>query len=862
MGLSSAMATSLTGLSAAETTISVVGNNLSNANTVGFKASRVSFASQFLQTLSLGAGPSDFSGGTNPRQVGLGVMVSGISPDHTQGTLEISSRPTDLAIQGDGFFVVQGTQGERLYTRNGEFQFNSSNELVTTTGNRLLGYGVDEDFEIQRTTLEPITIPLGSEQIAEATETVWLEGSLSPNGDLSTLGTTLQSAILGDGSYSRPTTDPTATTTPYVDITTVTTTVNDIPAPGPGPGSGVEAGDYLYRFVWAQTDTPAQPAYSDGDGLFETSFVNELSVNVPAATPGNISTVDLDTFVPPDADRFKAEPPYNIMRVYRCNPNDPTNPDTYFSVGEVDFTGAAAGDPIQVTDTWTQAEIEVRTEMNTSRLTGAYEYYVTFANADAESRPNPLTAITTPTNSRILLKDLPALPDPLNPDNWNEWRIYRSKSGDTSEFYQIGSIPLTAPANVTFLDYMDDATLETQPTLDLDGPKIRDNTLLVDVISRDGTQYENIFTADTTLVFSAKKGGQTAAVRELEITDSTTISELTNFMEEAMGIQSGSVDPANPIPPGTYPNPNYDPNDPTSQPTLTHDPGVWVDAQSGRLMVLGNTGEGNELDVGLSGVQARLSTGVVENINLPFGETQQAVGESAVTDFLVYDTLGMPVTVRLTATLVNRDNSATTYRWYADSSDNDPASGSEIAVGTGLLTFDGEGNFVSSTSDRVTIDRRHVASSSPLEFNIDFNAVSGLATDRSVINVSQQDGSAPGVLASFIVGEDGVIRGIFSNGLSRDLGQLQLARFNNPQGLENIGENLFGEGINSGLPVLSDPGSNGLGKIVAGSLELSNTDIGKDLIKLILASTMYRSNTRVITTSQEMINELLSIRTG
>ncbi len=139
MGLSSAMTTALTGLSAAETQIDVAGNNLANSQTVGFKASDVIFANQFLRTLSQGSTPTENNGGTNPRQIGLGVQVAGITPDFTQGTIEISSSPSDLAIQGDGFFIVEGQQGEPLYTRNGIFKTNSQNELVSATGNRLLG---------------------------------------------------------------------------------------------------------------------------------------------------------------------------------------------------------------------------------------------------------------------------------------------------------------------------------------------------------------------------------------------------------------------------------------------------------------------------------------------------------------------------------------------------------------------------------------------------------------------------------------------------------------------------------------------------------------------------------------------------
>jgi len=231
-----------------------------------------------------------------------------------------------------------------------------------------------------------------------------------------------------------------------------------------------------------------------------------------------------------------------------------------------------------------------------------------------------------------------------------------------------------------------------------------------------------------------------------------------------------------------------------------------------------------------------------------------------VTDFLVYDTLGIPIRVRLTAVLEERDATSTTYRWYADSPDNDPTTGAGIAVGTGRVTFDGEGNLIGVSEGTVSIERRNVSSASPLEFELDFSNISGLAADQSSVAVSRQDGSGPGVLSSFIVGEDGVIRGVFSNGVTRDLGQIRLARFSNPSGLEQRGENLYAEGVNSGLPVEGDPGQQGIGGIISGAVELSNTDIGSNLIDLILASTMYRGNTRVITTAQQMIDELLALR--
>ena len=114
MGLASAMSTALTGLNASETQIDVIGNNLANANTVGFKASDVLFATQFLQTQSVGSAPTRRQRRhQSAADQGLGVVVAEITPNFSQGTISTANSPTDLAIQGDGFFIVQGHNGEQ-----------------------------------------------------------------------------------------------------------------------------------------------------------------------------------------------------------------------------------------------------------------------------------------------------------------------------------------------------------------------------------------------------------------------------------------------------------------------------------------------------------------------------------------------------------------------------------------------------------------------------------------------------------------------------------------------------------------------------------------------------------------------------
>ena len=818
MGLQSALSTALTGLTAAETTIDVVGNNLANSNTVGFKASTASFSTQFLQTLGLGSGPTTTSGGTNPRQVGMGTMVSDITPNFNQGTLEISSNPTDLAIQGDGFFVVEGSLGEQLYTRNGIFKFNSQNELVTITGNRLLGYGVDDDFQVQRTTMAPIVIPLGAAAVAQPTGNVFLEGNMRPQGDLAITAQQIQTGILGTALYDAPATQATVSqaTAPGVTIAPAT-------AAAEVAGAGVPAGDYEYKFVWASG------AFGPGNPLSEST--PSTSVMVTTAAPNSVQLTNIP-LVPPSAA-------YDFIRVYRAQ-TDGTRPTEFEYIDEI---GVPAG-PATYTDS--TAPNPAASLLDETLLSGNYSYFVTYADqvggygTGVESRPSPVSSALNIVNGRPLLTGLPTTADP----NWIARRVYRNLATDDSTFYYVGEIGNATVGTATFTDNLSDASLRAaNETLDMDGPKAIASTLLTSLLLRGGSTYNQVF-QEGTLEFTGRKAERSLSMKEFTVSATSTVQDMIDFMDEAMGIQSTAADPTNPIPTST-------------QGTSTASPGGKV--EDGRIIFTGNNGVDNAIDIPLSGMLLRTAAGT-NNINMPWGVAQTAVGESAVTDFLVYDSLGIPIRMRMTAVMESRDSTSTTYRWFADSPDNDPTTGSEIAVGTGLVTFDGEGNLVTVSEATVSVDRQNVSSASPLEFELDFTNISGLAADASLLAVSRQDGSGPGVLTSYIAGENGIIKGVFSNGVTRDLGLVRLARFANAAGLEQRGENLYAEGVNSGLPVQADPGQQGVGSLISGAVELSNTDIGANLIDLILASTMYRGNTRVITTAQQMIDELLALR--
>jgi flagellar hook protein FlgE len=127
-----------------QTKLDVIGNNIANVNTYGFKKGRTIFKDLMSQTISGASGPNAGAGrgGTNPKQVGLGSQLAAIDTVHTQGSLQTTGRVLDLAISGDGFFVVGDASGNnRMYTRAGNFYLDSQGYIVNADGQYLLGVG-------------------------------------------------------------------------------------------------------------------------------------------------------------------------------------------------------------------------------------------------------------------------------------------------------------------------------------------------------------------------------------------------------------------------------------------------------------------------------------------------------------------------------------------------------------------------------------------------------------------------------------------------------------------------------------------------------------------------------------------------
>ncbi len=179
------MYSGVSGLKAHQVKLDVIGNNIANVNTTGFKSSRVTFKEMLNQTLQGAKAPQDNTGGTNPQQIGLGVGIASIDVDHTQGNPQSTGVATDLAIEGNGFFVINnGVQD--LYTRAGSLGLSNGNLINNANGFKIQGWTADENGQVNTNTqVSSIPIPLGQSMPAERTTQVAFGGNLdsrSTNG--------------------------------------------------------------------------------------------------------------------------------------------------------------------------------------------------------------------------------------------------------------------------------------------------------------------------------------------------------------------------------------------------------------------------------------------------------------------------------------------------------------------------------------------------------------------------------------------------------------------------------------------------------------------------------------------------------
>lgn len=368
----------------------------------------------------------------------------------------------------------------------------------------------------------------------------------------------------------------------------------------------------------------------------------------------------------------------------------------------------------------------------------------------------------------------------------------------------------------------------SSPQVTADGTPATAATPLTSLVDGEGNALFN--NADVLTVTGVQKGGIDVPDAQFVVgTDGSTYGDLAAFLETAFAID-------------------------TSESAIGA-PGVSVGdgtiAPAGALVVNSNAGDVHAISLDASSI--RNST----NGALPFSfTTVPSTGEGLTTTFLVFDSLGTPLELRLRMVLESTSDAGNEWRFNVESlADTNPSA----FLSNGTVRFDQNGRFVSATGTGISVARGGTGAVTPLAFFLDLSDLTGLtASDgASTLAMASQDGLPEGTLTAYTIGADGVITGTFDNGQKRAFGQVALATFANEQGLVAQSENTFTIGVNTGSPVIAAPLTGTAGRINSGELELSNVDLARELIGLITASTGFSAASRTIRTADDMLQELM-----
>jgi flagellar hook protein FlgE len=256
-------------------------------------------------------------------------------------------------------------------------------------------------------------------------------------------------------------------------------------------------------------------------------------------------------------------------------------------------------------------------------------------------------------------------------------------------------------------------------------------------------------------------------------------------------------------------------------------------------------------------VPPRQTTQITVGGNLSGGS---AIGATSASSIDIYDTQGQSIPATMTYTKTAADS------WTLDVTVPDAAGGPAVSVGTANLTWDqATKQFTSVPAVPVLSQGQFAAAGYQFSGNVD--VALGTATrpltqfaSADTASAVSQDGADAGVLQSFSIAPDGKLVGIFSNGVKESLGQVAVASFDNPPGLEKVGGSLYRSTANSGVAAVGVAGNGGRGAMAAGALEMSNVDLAQEFTNLIIAQRGFQANSRVITASDELLQDLVNLK--
>lgn len=849
MGILGALFSGVSGLDVYSNAIEVVGNNIANSNTAGFKASRTEFSDILAQSLS---------GASSGSQIGRGVQLSAVSTQFTQGSFETTSSGTDLAIDGAGFFIVRNNDGV-FYTRAGQFSVDAQGLLVNSKGDRVQGVLLDTAGNPSGTVQDlNLTVTNSPPKLTSQVNFVANLDASSPA--LGTAGTVTSGNTVTDR---------------FQFLTGVNDVLRFDDGTGGGPfnanlitNGGLASGG---QYSAAQVATAIKTALEATNGSADTYTVTYSSTTKKFSVANDAGNANPLTLLHSDAASTGSD-------------------DLGFSTtaNDVIAVGASA-----VSDN--QVQFNVVNGRNTFTIDVDGNYYATQKTATVAAGAYTADGLSQAIEAAINAADSADSIDRLRAVrvtydagiNTNKFQISSQTTGsartidiasDSNAIDIPASSIVVAEANLGVLGLANMGTNETfAVTLGLN-----------DAIRVD---WNNDATPDATISLITQGGLTNGAV--------VTASQLATALQTALNTDTGG---------GGTDAYTVTYNSTTDQFTITAAGGnvdtigiLWTDPLSTAAGLLGFTADdtiapgGNVTsDTSLTTTLAGASQVRVDGTGgFTVTDPSNLSSSSFSTSLTLFDSLGSPHSLNIFFRKIGENIWEYNGLMQGNEIVGPTANGVNEQVLYGRLWFtdsgalDIEDKFVGATNPDGTTnlpDANGFLFPKANRFNfeggaqqnqlISFDFGTSITTDSSttggldgvtqfagssaIINQTQ-NGFTTGTLQSISVNRNGNVSGQFTNGQTRDLARIVLANFNAPQGLSSQGSSLFAETQSSGQPILGQATTAGFGSILSNSIELSNVDIAEEFVKLIQDQQAFQANARIISTTEDLLDEVVNL---
>lgn len=830
----------VSGLQAHQVAMDVEGNNISNVNTTGFKYSRADFGTMFSQTVKIATAPTDGRGGSNPLQIGLGVSVSSTTRIHSQGSVQTTDKNTDVAINGDGFFMVSDDGGlTRYLTRSGDFKLDAYGNFVNNAGFVVQGWNINWDTQSIDSSRTPqnIFIDPGMHIPAAKSTEVAIKANLNSGLNIGNAARPLYAldSIHGFNKKTGETKNENDTGITQFYTTSkngIEVTEKGVDAGalfnGKGQGLNLREGQGIwvsYANSTFSTDKGNSNVFDPNNKTAQNNVIFWGDQNKPVIMDITLNGVQIRN------DNIKSLDEAIAYINTFTNPADGRDGTGVIATKKEDGSGITFTNQNSngTTDNMKNIDLQINTGNQAGELqnvpvaNGNFNWNAMNLNslaAQGDSKwiagnfQNNGNSVQVVTAHKYVYSSNPVQIAPMyNPDGGKTWNQGDMNTAGT-------------PEN-NYLLAMNGALLNTQVRT------FRTTEDLRELLQRDaryGVDYDG-------------SGSFEANGSDVNEGVTITITENGNF----------SISNPNKT---TTPPAGIQQNNRTN-----HDLNFNVTAYTDALGKVSTNDAFTKIFKAFDGVQT---------VGSQKKESEQLKLSAFSAGLEIYDSLGSKHTlevqfVKQSTTQDGGNEWQMIIRVPEPAEINTTGEGpNNIVVGT--ARFNNDGSLASYNPKTLNFSPNNGAAPNQ-QIKLSFGTSGsndGLVSSNSASTLTGQatDGYTSGNLKpdAIRVDDKGNILGEFTNGKTFAVAKMAMASVANNSGLEEIGGNLFKVTANSGAIVVGEAGTGGRGEMKTSALEMSNVDLSRSLTELIIIQRGYQANSKTISTSDQMLQTLIQLK--